>query len=161
MWSFLCHKAEHSALFSSPLARVHTATLGTVMLGYQLLDMLVWCNGWREDNVLRKEVVRTSFNSPLPPRLGVMIKLLEDWTSILPAAQELASASKQKKTSMLSNPKMADSALTWTISNLLHVSKQKGQAAWHKILMNVYAMAFVIRWFSPVSSHNFLLQATP
>ena len=121
------------------------------MLGYQLLDMLMWCNGWREDNVLRREVVRTSFNSPLPPKLGVMIKSLEDWTSILPAAQELVSASKQKKTKILANPAIADSALAWTISNLFQVSKQKGQAAWHKILMNVYAMAFVIRWFSPVS----------
>jgi len=145
MWSFLCHKAEHPALFPSSLARVHSATLGTVMLGYQLLDMLVWCNGWGGDNVLRKEVVRTSFSSPIPSKLGPMIKSLEDWTSILPAAQELASASKQKKTNILSNPEMADSALAWTISNLLQVSKQKGQAAWHKILMNVYAMAFVIQ----------------
>jgi len=122
------------------------------VLGYQLFDMLVWSNGWKEDHILRKEVARTSPGSPLPPKLGTMIRSLDDWTTIIPAVQDLGSTvAKQKKAKLLPDAGSSDHALQWTLSNLLHISKEKNQVVWHKILMNVYAMAFVIRWFSPVS----------
>ena len=126
------------------------------MLGYQLFDMLAWCNGWSEGQMLRQKVSRTVINSPIPTKLATVMNFLMDWTTIIPAAQEFASeASKYKSLKPLvdsggsSNP-----GLVWAISNLLHVSKEKTQVAWHKILMNIYAMAFVIRWFSPVRFHS-------
>ena len=122
------------------------------MLGYQLFDMLAWCNGWSESQMLKQQVPRTVINSPIPAKLATIMNSLKDWTTIIPATQELASeASKYKSPKLLVDSKESSNpGLLWAISNLLHISKEKTQVTWHKILMNIYAMAFAIRWFSPV-----------
>jgi hypothetical protein len=157
IWSFLCHKAEHSnfAFFDTTQ---HTAALGNMMLGYQLFDMLAWCNGWSEGQMLREKVSRTIINLPIPAKLATIMNSLMDWTTILPTTQELASEASKYKSSkpLVDLGGSSNSGLVWAISNLLHISKEKTQVAWHKILMNIYAMAFVIRWFSPVRFQSIL-----
>ena len=122
------------------------------MLGYQLFDMLLWCNGWKDNLPLRPEIFRSAPGFYLSEKLSTIMNSLEDWTQILPAAQKLADEASQQDSSksLVQIQKKSNSGLLWAISNLLQVSKEKGHASWHKILMNIYAMAFVIRWFSPV-----------
>ena len=101
IWSFLCHRAEHSN-FTFFNTIKHTATLGNVMLGYQLFDMLAWCNRWSEGQMLKQKVPRTVINSPIPTKLATIMNSLMDWTTIIPTTQELASeASKYKSSTLL------------------------------------------------------------
>lgn len=122
------------------------------MLGYQLFDMLVWSCGLRDGLGLRRVVPRTAPSFALPAKLATLINSLKSWMEIIPSAQSLAKEASQNKISRssLGLRQSSHTGLTWAISNLLQVSREKGQATWHKTLMNIYAMAFVIQWYSPV-----------
>ena len=152
LWSFLCHQEEHKS-FTFPGVAEHTGALGNVMLGYQLFDMLVWSCGLRDSLGVTRVVPRTAPSFALPPKLATLINSLKNWMEIIPATYSLAKEASQHKTSRLSLSleQSSHTGLAWAISNLLQVSREKGQAIWHKTLMNVYAMAFVIQWYSPVS----------
>jgi hypothetical protein len=151
LWSFLCHQAQHTSFAFSGVAE-HTGALGNVMLGYQLFDMLVWSCGLRDGLGLRKVVPRTAPSFALSEKLTTLVHSLTNWMEIIPSAQSLAKEASQNKISRssLGLGQSPHTGLAWAISNLLQVSREKGQATWHKTLMNIYAMAFVIQWYSPV-----------
>jgi hypothetical protein len=122
------------------------------MLGYQLFDMLAWVTGY--SGQISCDVTRDCSTFTLPEKLVTLVNCLEDWTTIVPAAQSLAAeAGQQPLSPVMTIQESTAPEWKWTVKNLFHASQQQGKAEWHKILRNFYSVAFVIRWFSLVCLH--------
>ena len=149
LWSYLCHSGNHMEIFSNPNPK-HIGSLGNLMLGYQLFDMLALTNGFRGS--MKLEIPRIDPGIPLGEKLETILNVIQDWTTIVPYAQHLAAeAFKSTESQSLTFQDSTILEWQWTISNLFQASQQEGNAEWHKVLRNFYSMAFVVCWFSIVS----------
>ena len=133
-----------------------SGTLGNLMMGYQLLDMLAWITNCGQGlNGFQLPRVAVSIGSH--KRLDKILSFLADWPAIMPRVQHLADKRSQEVGQQTLPFKCTISPeWKWTITNLLQASQQKGKAEWHKILTNFYSMAFIIRWFSMVCGLKYL-----
>ena len=131
---------------------IYTGTLGNLMMGYQLLDMLSWIK-YGGQGLNGPRLPRVAISNAPHERLDRLLSLLADWPAIIPRVQHLADTRSQEvgqQTLMFQST--ISQEWKWTITNLIQVSQQKGKAEWHKILTNFYSMGFIIHWFSMVSS---------
>ena len=131
---------------------IYTGTLGNLMMGYQLFNMLAWIKN--SGQALSGTCLpRVAISIAPHERLDRILSFLADWPAIMPRVQHLADTRSQE---VGQQPLTFHSTISqewkWTITNLIQVSQQKGKAEWHKILSNFYSMGFIIRWFSMVSS---------
>jgi hypothetical protein len=121
------------------------------MLGYQLFDMLVSVNNGGRDP-LELSIPRMVDSTPPNLNLERLLSCLQDWTSVIPAAQNAASINPQGGVSSLIFQESTTQKTKWMITNLLQASRQDSRAEWHRILSNLHSMAFFVHWYSMVRS---------
>ncbi len=147
------------------------AYLGKVLLGYQLLDMLVWAYGWPQHEDL-KNIPRGS-HSRYGANLERVLNSLVNWTGIvstfnsaklLDNSLSLPSMSSNKelrpyssvqsivkKTDLISSKTIPDACLVSTLTNLLISNENGVKRAKYDCLEKWHAVAGVIGAFRPVS----------
>ena len=123
------------------------------MLGYQLLDTLLWCSFWPCHPALAP-IKRQPPPVTLPKKLMAVVKSLGNWTDLISKAK--ISRESQPLTVRSSIPIDVGSAadLTYAIAmkNLKNSIVHYKTSHWHHVLMNLHSVAFIARWHSPVRS---------
>ena len=119
-------------------------------MGYQLLDMLAWVNNSGQGS-MGPQLPRVAISIAPHERLDRLLSFLADWPAIMPKVQHLASERSQEVGQQtLTFQSSVSTEWKRTITNLIQTSQQRSRAEWHKILTNIYSMAFIIHWFSMV-----------
>jgi hypothetical protein len=125
---------------------------GHLMLGYQLLDTLLWCSSWPchagVPNTGRKPTPVS-----LPKKLLTIIKGLADWTDVILKARGTRRVELQTVPSWRPTARGNADDITFAIAvnNLQHSIAHYKMSHWHRILMNIHSVAFIVQWHSPVS----------
>jgi hypothetical protein len=137
-----------------------TAFLGHVFLGYQLLDTLLWVQGWPAHPNLRLIATATK-PSCSPTRLDVVVRHLDNYHRIVQKTKhhlknrlELEGLSETTfSTQNLSLNSRASplNVLQAALNNLGRATQSNRKAEYNEIFAQVYAAAFVMVWFRPVS----------
>jgi hypothetical protein len=121
------------------------------MLGYQLLDTLLWCSCWPCLS-LTPIIGRKLTPASLPKKLLTVIKGLGDWTNLIAKAREIRKDEPQAISSCLPTPGGSPDDITYAIAlgNLRRSISHYKVSHWNHILMNIHSVAFIVRWHSPV-----------
>jgi hypothetical protein len=124
-----------------------TAFLGQMFLGYQILDTLLWVEGWPTHNLLTPVNALTK-PSCTPKRLEAVIKSLGRPPPIV-SKTLIGHEDSPESTpcSALSPSPVLEAAL----KNMHNATICNRKAEYQDILSQIYAAAFVMAWFKPVS----------
>jgi hypothetical protein len=176
LWADSANLYAASVLIPEQVAITETmaaqAYFGKLLLSYQLLDTLVWCQGWPAHEQLTF-VPRTE-TPPSAPQLERIIKHLDNWHSIIPATaataiQHLTITSEEpsmtREVTFQVQPGCPDTNLElWratdvksntlkaAVVNIYKASEHSRRSQTHEVLEQWYSVAFAIAAFRPVSS---------
>jgi hypothetical protein len=127
--------------------------LGQVLLNYLLLDTLVSCNDWTNHPKL-SNIDRTTIDFQIPSTLKSVIKLLDGWPNLILRAKHACATERpvQQPPRFLNMQNTIDLSFYVGTKNLEYCIHHFQKSNWNRILTNIYAVAFVLQWHSPVSS---------
>jgi hypothetical protein len=126
---------------------------GHLMLGYQLLDTLLWCSFWPCHPDL-SHVKRRPPPVSLPKKLVTVVKSLGNWTDLILNAKIARKNQPLPAPSSVRTDVGSAEDVTYAIAvnNLKNSIVHYKTSHWHHILMNLHSVAFIVRRHSPVRS---------
>jgi hypothetical protein len=125
---------------------------GHLMLGYQLLDTLLWCSFWPCHPTL-SHIKRKPTPASLPTKLLTITKALSNWADPITKAKRSRGDKPLPPQSLVLTQVGSAEELTYAIAmnNLRNSVLDYKASHWHHILMNIHSVAFIVRWHSPVT----------
>jgi hypothetical protein len=149
--SYVIQFLSNPNLQSHPHGSAHeTAFLGQIFLGYQILDTLLWVDGWPPHPSLRV-ISSTPKPSCTPNRLDTVLKHLETTPSILSRRGTIGFNNSDLNGS--TSPSPLRPVLAAALNNMHNAMVCNRKADYQDILSQIYAAAFVMAWFKPVWSY--------
>jgi hypothetical protein len=118
-----------------------------MVLLYETLDMLLWVYGWEKHSSLRVQHPQSSVSSKLGVNLNKVIKLVNDWPSLVENIPYPDSGFQMPTLIDAGRTSDYEAALFRFCQALISDSKSK----FKQVCAHIHSVGFVFRWIAYVS----------